>query len=200
MPVDPRPEPGPVMDVSVTVWVVTVAAVLLIIGADLVAVSRRPHLPTFRESVLWVLLFIGLAVVFGLLVWAYYGQAYAGQFYAGWLTEYSLSLDNLFVFVIIMSRFKVPASAQQTVLLIGILLALFFRSIFIVLGAAAIAATRGSSTSSAPSSSTPRGSSRAMARTTTTTSRRTSSSGSSGASSRRRTTTTASSCAPRSTG
>ena len=101
--------------------------------------SRRPHLPTFRESVLWVLLFIALAVVFGLLVWAYYGQAYAGQFYAGWLTEYSLSLDNLFVFVIIMSRFKVPASAQQTVLLIGILLALFFRSIFIVLGAAAIA-------------------------------------------------------------
>ena len=72
-------------------------------------------------------------------MWAYYGQAYAGQFYAGWLTEYSLSLDNLFVFVIIMSRFKVPASAQQTVLLIGILLALFFRSIFIVLGAAAIA-------------------------------------------------------------
>ncbi len=127
------------MDVSTAVWVATVLAVLLIIGADLVAVSRRPHLPTFRESTLWVLLFIGLAIAFGGIIWAVYGRVYAGQFYAGWLTEYSLSLDNLFVFVIIMSRFKVPASAQQTVLLIGILLALFFRSIFIVLGAAAIA-------------------------------------------------------------
>ena len=68
-----------------------------------------------------------------------YGRTYAGEFYAGWLTEYSLSLDNLFVFVLIMSRFKVPAAAQQTVLLVGILLALLFRSIFIVLGAAAIA-------------------------------------------------------------
>ena len=127
------------MDVTLGVWIATVAAVLLIIGADLFAVSRRPHLPTMRESTLWVLLFIGLAVAFGGLIWAVYGRMYAGQFYAGWLTEYSLSLDNLFVFVIIMSRFKVPASAQQTVLLIGILLALFFRSIFIALGAAAIA-------------------------------------------------------------
>ena len=126
------------MDVSFTVWAVTVAGVLAVIGLDLLAVSRRPHLPTMRESTLWVLLFVGLAVVFGLLVWAVWGRSYAGQFYAGWLTEYSLSLDNLFVFVIIMSRFKVPAAAQQTVLLIGILLALFFRSIFIVLGAAAI--------------------------------------------------------------
>jgi tellurite resistance protein TerC len=126
------------MDVSLTVWALTVTAVLLIIGADLVAVSRRPHLPTMRESTLWVLLFIGLAIAFGGIVWAVWGRTYAGQFYAGWLTEYSLSLDNLFVFVIIMSRFKVPAAAQQTVLLVGILLALFFRSIFIAVGAAAI--------------------------------------------------------------
>lgn len=126
------------MHVTFAVWAATVAAVFLVIGADLFAVSRRPHLPTMRESTLWVLLFIGLAVAFGGLVWAVWGQAYAGQFYAGWLTEYSLSLDNLFVFVIIMSRFRVPASAQQTVLLIGILLALLFRSIFIALGAAAI--------------------------------------------------------------
>ncbi len=126
------------MDVSTAVWTITVLGVLLVIGGDLIAVSRRPHLPTMRESVLWVLLFIGLAVAFGVFIWSVYGRTYAGQFYAGWLTEYSLSLDNLFVFVIIMSRFRVPASAQQTVLLIGILLALLFRSIFIALGAAAI--------------------------------------------------------------
>jgi TerC family integral membrane protein len=127
------------MDVSLAAWIVTIGAVLLVIGADLLAVSRRPHAPSMRESTLWVLLFVALALAFGLLVWQHWGRAYAGQFYAGWLTEYSLSLDNLFVFVIIMSRFKVPAAAQQTVLLIGILLALLFRGIFIALGAAAIA-------------------------------------------------------------
>ncbi len=126
------------MDVSLTVWLVTVLAVLVIIGGDLFAVSRRPHVPTMRESTLWVVLFVGLALAFGAIIWVTYGQAYAGQFYAGWLTEYSLSLDNLFVFVLIMARFRVPAATQQTVLLVGILLALLFRSIFIILGAAAI--------------------------------------------------------------
>lgn len=127
------------MDVSAAAWVVTIGSVLLVIGVDLLIVSRRPHVPSMRESTLWVLLYIGLALLFGLLVWQHWGQVYAGQFYAGWLTEYSLSLDNLFVFVIIMSRFRVPAAAQQTVLLIGILMALVFRGIFIALGAAAIA-------------------------------------------------------------
>jgi tellurite resistance protein TerC len=127
------------LDVSLTVWAVTVVAVLAVIGADLVAVSRRPHLPSMRESTLWVVFFIGLALTFGVLVWVHWGQQYASQFYAGWITEYSLSVDNLFVFAIIMSRFRVPVAAQQTVLLVGILLALLFRSVFIAMGAAAIA-------------------------------------------------------------
>ena len=115
-----------------------------------------------------------------------------GQFYAGWLTEYSLSLDNLFVFVIIMSRFRVPAAAQQTVLLIGILLALFFRSIFIALGAAAISRYSWVFYFFGAFLVYTAGSSRATARTTTTTSRRTPSSGWSGGSSPPPRTTTAS--------
>ncbi len=127
------------MDVSVVVWVATIAGAFLIIGIDLLVSTRRPHVPTMRESSLWVAFFVALALGFGLVLWSTYGQTYAGQFYAGWLTEYSLSLDNLFVFVLIMSRFRVPARAQQTVLVVGILLALVFRGIFIAVGAAAIA-------------------------------------------------------------
>ncbi|HEX2288916.1 MAG TPA: TerC family protein, partial [Pseudonocardiaceae bacterium] len=91
-----------------------------------------------RESTLWVLFYVGLAALFGVGVWLASGPTYAGQFYAGWLTEYSLSVDNLFVFVIIMSRFAVPRAYQQKVLLIGIVLALVMRGAFIAAGAALI--------------------------------------------------------------
>ena len=126
------------MDVSPAVWGATLAGILAVIAVDLVVVSRRPHRPSMRESTAWVFFYIALALAFGLLVAVSYGSRYAGEFYAGWLTEYSLSVDNLFVFVIIMSRFRVPATAQQTVLIIGVILALVFRGIFIALGAAAI--------------------------------------------------------------
>ncbi|HEY5187268.1 MAG TPA: TerC family protein [Actinomycetes bacterium] len=127
------------MDVSPAVWGATLAGILAVIAIDLVAVSRRPHRPTMRESTAWVFFYIALALAFGAVVAVAFGSRYAGEFYAGWLTEYSLSVDNLFVFVIIMSRFRVPATAQQTVLIIGVILALVFRGIFIALGAAAIA-------------------------------------------------------------
>ena len=127
------------MDVSPAVWGATLAGILAVIAVDLVAVSRRPHRPSMRESTAWVSFYVALALAFGLLVAVSFGSRYAGEFYAGWLTEYSLSIDNLFVFVIIMSRFRVPATAQQTVLIIGVILALVFRGIFIALGAAAIA-------------------------------------------------------------
>jgi tellurite resistance protein TerC len=126
------------MDVSPAVWAGTLAGIIAVIAVDLVVVSRRPHRPAMRESTAWVFFYIALALAFGLLVAVSYGSRYAGEFYAGWLTEYSLSVDNLFVFVIIMSRFRVPATAQQTVLIIGVVLALVFRGIFIALGAAAI--------------------------------------------------------------
>lgn len=127
------------MDISRTTWLVTIAVLLAVITADLVIIGRRPHEPSMREATGWVLLYISLAVVFGICVGLTSGSRYAGEFFAGWLTEYSLSIDNLFVFVIIMSRFAVPRQYQQTVLLVGIILALIFRGLFIAAGAAAIA-------------------------------------------------------------
>jgi tellurite resistance protein TerC len=123
------------MNVTPLAWVLTLVGVVAILGTDLVLVSRRPHKPTVREAARVVVFFVLLAVAFGGLVWAVWGSQYAAEFYAGWLTEYSLSLDNLFVFVIIMARFAVPAALQQTVLIIGILLALVLRGIFIAAGA-----------------------------------------------------------------
>ncbi len=126
------------MNVSAWVWGVTLVALVVVLAVDLIIVGRRPHEPTMRESSLWVSLYIGLAVIFGIGVWVTSGATYAGEFYAGWLTEYSLSVDNLFVFVIIMSRFAVPREFQQKVLLIGIVLALVMRGAFIAAGAALI--------------------------------------------------------------
>jgi len=126
------------MDIPVWVELVTYGGLTLLLLADLVIVGRRPHEPSIRESTVWVGFYIALALVFGLGVLAFSGPRYAGEFYAGWLTEYSLSVDNLFVFVIIMSRFAVPRQYQQKVLMIGIVLALVMRGIFIAIGAAAI--------------------------------------------------------------
>jgi tellurite resistance protein TerC len=123
------------MNVTPVAWVLTVVGVIAILVTDLVLVSRRPHKPTVREATRVVVFFVLLALAFGGVVWAVWGSTYAAEFYAGWLTEYSLSLDNLFVFVIIMARFAVPAALQQTVLIIGILLALVLRGVFIAVGA-----------------------------------------------------------------
>jgi len=126
------------MGVETWVWVATLVVLVGVLFADLFVIGRRPHEPSMRESTLWVSLYVGLAVLFGLGIWFVSGPTYAGQFYAGWLTEYSLSVDNLFVFVIIMSRFAVPRQFQQKVLLIGIVLALVMRGLFIAAGAALI--------------------------------------------------------------
>jgi tellurite resistance protein TerC len=123
------------MNVSPLAWVLTLVGVLGVLVTDLVLVSRRPHKPTVREAARVVVFFVLLAIAFGGVVWLVWGSQYAAEFYAGWLTEYSLSLDNLFVFVVIMARFAVPAALQQTVLIIGILLALVLRGIFIAAGA-----------------------------------------------------------------
>jgi tellurite resistance protein TerC len=126
------------LDVSTAVWTVTLVALTALLMVDLLIIGRRPHEPSLRESTLWVMFYVALAVIFGAAIWFSSGPAYAGQFYAGWLTEYSLSVDNLFVFVIIMSRFAVPRPYQQKVLLIGIVLALLMRGAFIAAGAALI--------------------------------------------------------------
>ncbi len=126
------------MTESAFVWFATVGGLIALFAFDLFVVARRPHEVTLREAGTWTGFYVLLAVAFGLGLWAVAGGAPAGEFFAGWLTEYSLSVDNLFVFVIIMSRFAVPRALQQTVLMIGILLALVMRGIFIAVGAAAI--------------------------------------------------------------
>ncbi|WP_341716817.1 TerC family protein [Micromonospora sp. FIMYZ51] len=126
------------MNVSGLVWAATLVALTAVLLVDLFIIGRRPHEPSVRESSLWVAFYVGLALLFGVGLWLTAGGSVAGQFYTGWLTEYSLSVDNLFVFMIIMARFAVPRPYQQKVLLIGIVLALVMRGGFIAAGAALI--------------------------------------------------------------
>ncbi len=126
------------MNLPVWVWPVTVAGLTAMILVDFYLVSRNPRKPSLRECTLWVTCYVGLAVLFGLGVLVFAGPQYGGEFFAGWVTEYSLSVDNLFVFVIIMSTFAVPKEYQQKVLSIGIVLALFMRGAFIAVGAEAV--------------------------------------------------------------
>jgi tellurite resistance protein TerC len=125
------------MQLALPVWfeIGSMVVLLLILAADLLLVIRRPHVPTLRECAVWVGFYVGLALVFAVLMLVIGDGEHASQFIAGWLTEYSLSVDNLFVFVIIMARFAVPAKLQQEVLMIGIVIALVLRGIFIILGA-----------------------------------------------------------------
>lgn len=126
------------MQISTELWAATLVVLVLVFVFDFALAARRPHAVSMREASLWTAFYVSAAIAFGLFIAAEFGGTYAGQFYAGWLTEYSLSVDNLFVFVIIMSRFKVPKQNQQFVLLVGIAIALVMRAIFIALGAAAI--------------------------------------------------------------
>ncbi|MBK4346260.1 TerC family protein [Lacisediminihabitans changchengi] len=115
--------------------ITTIVVLILIVIADLVLAYKRPHIPSTKESSLWVGFYVLLALIFAVLMFVFAGADHAGQFVAGWLTEYSLSIDNLFVFVIIMARFSVPRKYQQEVLMVGIIIALVLRAIFIILGA-----------------------------------------------------------------
>lgn len=126
------------MHVSPLVWVITCVVVLGLFVFDFYSHVKTPHAPSMRESTTWTLVYIGLAVVFGLGVWWFSGGTYAGEFFAGYITEKSLSVDNLFVFIIIMSKFAVPREYQQKVLLLGIVIALVLRGLFIAAGSAAI--------------------------------------------------------------
>jgi tellurite resistance protein TerC len=121
-------------------WIITVVVMIAILAIDVFIIGRRPHEPSMKEASTFIGIFVGLAILFGIGVWVVSGPRYAGEFFAGWLTEYSLSVDNLFIFLIIMAKLRVPRELQQFALLIGIILALVFRGIFIALGAAAISA------------------------------------------------------------
>jgi tellurite resistance protein TerC len=126
------------VDVPFWVWAVTVAVIVAMLVFDVVGHGRRPHAPTLHESAIWSAVYVGIAVVFGLLILWFYGAEFGGEYFAGYITEKSLSVDNLFVFVLIMAGFAVPRELQQKVLLFGISFALVLRTVFIAVGAAAI--------------------------------------------------------------
>ena len=125
--------------ISTTNWIVTISALLIIIALDFAwAVSRRHKDTSMKEATLWSLFYVSLAILFGLNLSQWLGAQEQKEFFAGWLTEYSLSFDNLFVFVLILTRLKIDKQKQQLALLIGILIALVLRVIAISLGKAAI--------------------------------------------------------------
>jgi tellurite resistance protein TerC len=126
------------MDVPVWVWAATVAVVVGMLVVDFVGHVRTPHAPTLRESAAWSALYVGAAVLFGLVVWGVWGGEYAGEYFAGYVTEKSLSVDNLFLFVLIIAAFAVPRELQQKLLLFGVAFALGLRTVFIAAGAAAV--------------------------------------------------------------
>ena len=126
------------MNIPVWVWALTLGVTGLVLLFDVVIIARRPHVPSMAECARYLALYVGAAVVFGLVLWRLAGHQYGAEFFAGWLTEYSLSVDNLFVFIIIMAKFGVPEKLQQTALMVGIVIALILRGIFIGVGAALI--------------------------------------------------------------
>lgn len=126
------------MHVHLWVWILTLGITTALLLFDVFIIGRRPHVPSTKEVVRALVFYIGLALVFGLGIWYFSGATFAAQYYAGWLTEYSLSVDNLFVFLIIMTKFAVPEKLQQAALMAGIVIALILRAIFIGVGAAAI--------------------------------------------------------------
>ena len=126
------------MDVHILGWIGLAAIILTLIVIDIVGHVRTPHEPTMKEAAVWSVAYIGMALVFGGIVWFVWGGGFAQEYLAGYITEKALSIDNLFVFVIMMSSFKVPRKYQQEVLLAGIVIALVLRLIFILAGAALI--------------------------------------------------------------
>jgi tellurite resistance protein TerC len=127
------------MDVPTWVWLATVGGIAVLFAFDLFVVDRKPHAVGVAEAARWVVFYVACAAAFGLGIWLFAGSTFAFEYLTGYLTEYSLSVDNLFVFVIIMAAFGVPAIHQHRVLLIGIVLALVMRGLFIAAGAVLIA-------------------------------------------------------------
>jgi len=124
---------------SLTVWEVTIAGLLAVLAFDLaLAVIRRNKETSIKEAAAWTIFYVSAAIAFGYSLGVWNTTQARGEFFAGWITEYSLSVDNLFIFILILARFKIDKTKQQLVLLVGIIMALILRGIFIALGSAAI--------------------------------------------------------------
>jgi len=128
------------LDVTTPAWAVTVGLVLVLLTVDLAVAIARPHEVDFREAMVTSIFFIAVAIAFGVVFGSVAGWDFGGQYFAGYIVEKSLSVDNLFVFVVIMTTFAVPREHQQKVLIIGIVLALVLRVIFIGVGAVLLSA------------------------------------------------------------
>ena len=126
------------MQVTPLIWLITIAVTILFFVYEFFAHVRKPHEPSIAESARWSAFYIGLALLFGVGIGAVSGWTFGGEYFAGYLTEKALSIDNLFVFLIVMAGFAVPKKYQQKVLMIGIIIALILRGGFIAIGATLI--------------------------------------------------------------
>ena len=122
------------MDVSTLEWAITLGVTIAVLLFDVIVIARHPREPSMRECAIALSVYVGAAIAFGAWIWAFYGHDFGIEFYTGWLVEYSLSVDNLFVFIVLMAALKVPRKYQQEALMVGIILALVFRGIFIAVG------------------------------------------------------------------
>jgi tellurite resistance protein TerC len=127
------------MDVTLLTWSLVIGAIAALILVDLLTVSRKPHEVMFKEAAIWSIFYISVAIAFGVWVWLTEGSEYGTEYFAAYLVEKSLSVDNLFVFIIILAQFKVPSIFHQRILMFGVILALVLRGLFIAVGAAALA-------------------------------------------------------------
>ncbi len=128
------------MNVTTAIWLATVGGILGLLLFDLLTSTRKAHDVSFKEATFWSIFYIAVAIFFGLWVWSEYGTQFGKEYFAAYIVEKSLSMDNLFVFIIILSNFAVPTIYHQRVLMVGIVLALIMRAIFIAIGAAALEA------------------------------------------------------------
>ena len=122
------------MDITTLEWAITIAVTVGVLLFDVVVIARDPHEPSMKECATALAVYVGAALVFGGWIWLSHGHELGIEFYTGWLVEYSLSIDNLFVFIVLMAALKVPRDYQQEALMVGIILALIFRGIFIAVG------------------------------------------------------------------
>ena len=128
------------MEVSLGLWAVTIGGIVILMLADFLAITRKPHDVKFREALFSTIFYIAIAIAFGVFIWFWQGHQMGSEYFAAYLVEKSLSVDNLFVFIIILTQFAVPTNLHQRVLLVGVALALVLRAVFIAVGAAALAA------------------------------------------------------------
>jgi len=127
------------LNISTQIWAITLGVIFLVTLGDLIwAWFHRNSITTLKEAAIWTGIYVSAAIAFGISLRSWGGQTKSAEFFAGWITEYSLSIDNLFVFLIILSRLKIEREKEQLVLLLGILMALVMRGFFIIIGAAVV--------------------------------------------------------------